>query len=482
MEPSIEALAAAPPRARRRRAGGINDAADMKAKHPALFALLPPMEELGGFNLTSVFTTEDFKLLLGIRRNLALRELASLLMERLGVQPSPGSQTYVACSRRPRGRERHLARQKQRASPPVSRCLRHRSGWSPGSPALSSCSSVSMSPSPRSVSTPRFRDRALDACSTVADNGEAGNEPREDTTDAVFVQMHTPLEDFERQGTRGMDSTHTRKALYIDPSTIGTRDLANATNTMRIIVGRCSANKLDSPHGQSGGPNQWTLTVKSDPTNSLETRSGTHWQAGSALGARDGGNGSFSGTATLKDSGAPLAARTIQQVEFSMQSTDPTLLLCKTPPFSFTTRTGETASNIGVKVWLGNGKTVELTHPLVLHKQEWDRTYEVHVDTGRVLPRLLSRNKRPIWSSAGPVVFPADSSSKRTRGSVESTGDSGHVHRASTKRPRTPNPAGHRMPGMRKAAAKELAAPKKLRSAPRHCMPIAELAASSMFG
>lgn len=76
----------------------------MAQRHPALYALLPPLTELAGFNLTSVYTTEDFKLLLGIRRNIALRELAAALMERLGVQPSPGSQTYVACPRRPRAR------------------------------------------------------------------------------------------------------------------------------------------------------------------------------------------------------------------------------------------------------------------------------------------------------------------------------------------------------------------------------------------
>ena len=57
-------------RARKRRVvGGIENAADMEAKHPALFALLPSAEELPGFNMTTVYTTEDFKVRL---RNLLL--------------------------------------------------------------------------------------------------------------------------------------------------------------------------------------------------------------------------------------------------------------------------------------------------------------------------------------------------------------------------------------------------------------------------
>ena len=52
-------------------------------------------------------------MLLGIRRNLALRELASLLMERLGVQPAPGSQTYVAVPRRQKTRPRAVSQHRR---------------------------------------------------------------------------------------------------------------------------------------------------------------------------------------------------------------------------------------------------------------------------------------------------------------------------------------------------------------------------------
>jgi len=49
-------------RARKRRVvGGIENMSDMEQKHPALFALLPSRAELPGFNMTTVFTTEDFK-------------------------------------------------------------------------------------------------------------------------------------------------------------------------------------------------------------------------------------------------------------------------------------------------------------------------------------------------------------------------------------------------------------------------------------
>lgn len=99
----------------------------------------------------------------------------------------------------------------------------------------------------------------------------------------------------------------------------------------------------------------------------------------------------------------------IRQVDFSLSSSDRDRVLHA--PFSIT-RTGG-GSNAGVKVLLSNGQTVELNHPLMLHRPQWSRTYDVHVDTGRVLPRLLSRNKRPIWSSAGPLLFPAESTSKR---------------------------------------------------------------------
>ena len=62
-------------RARKRRVvGGIENAEDMEAKHPALFALLPPKDQLPGFNMTTVFTTEDFK----VRTN--NRELRVLLV------------------------------------------------------------------------------------------------------------------------------------------------------------------------------------------------------------------------------------------------------------------------------------------------------------------------------------------------------------------------------------------------------------------
>ena len=53
------------------------------------------------------------QMLLGIRRNLALRELASLLMERLGVQPAPGSQTYVAMPRRQKTRPRAVSQHRR---------------------------------------------------------------------------------------------------------------------------------------------------------------------------------------------------------------------------------------------------------------------------------------------------------------------------------------------------------------------------------
>jgi hypothetical protein len=63
---------------RRKWKGGIMDLEDMKLKFPSLHALLPPPDQLATFNVTSVFTTENFKVLLGIRRNLALRDLASV--------------------------------------------------------------------------------------------------------------------------------------------------------------------------------------------------------------------------------------------------------------------------------------------------------------------------------------------------------------------------------------------------------------------
>ena len=101
--------------------GPIENAEDMKQRHPALFGLLPPKDQLPSCNLTSIFTREDFKVnlpsllyyaqrpltprtpqkLLGIRRNMALPEMASLLMQRLGVQPAPSSQ-YVAPRNRPK--------------------------------------------------------------------------------------------------------------------------------------------------------------------------------------------------------------------------------------------------------------------------------------------------------------------------------------------------------------------------------------------
>jgi hypothetical protein len=91
----------------------------------------------------------------------------------------------------------------------------------------------------------------------------------EDLLDSTFMQMHAPLEDFERQGTRGMDSTHTRKALDIDPSTIGRRDAVDATSTMRIVVGRCNVKdrpaddeSLVSGDSANSGLQQWTLTVR----------------------------------------------------------------------------------------------------------------------------------------------------------------------------------------------------------------------------
>ena len=58
-------------RARKRRVvGGIENMSDFQKKHPALFALLPAPAELPGFNMTTVYTTEDFKVGRRPRRNL----------------------------------------------------------------------------------------------------------------------------------------------------------------------------------------------------------------------------------------------------------------------------------------------------------------------------------------------------------------------------------------------------------------------------
>ena len=56
--------------------------------------------------MTMLFTAEDFKELLGIRRNLALRELALGLLSRLGVRTSsqcvlPALHAHCACSQQP---------------------------------------------------------------------------------------------------------------------------------------------------------------------------------------------------------------------------------------------------------------------------------------------------------------------------------------------------------------------------------------------
>ncbi len=192
---------------RRKRQAGVNDADDMKAKHPELFALLPPISELATFNLTSVFTTEDFKVMLGIRRNLALRELASMLMERLGVQPSPGSQTYMASTRRPKVRRHTL---KVPTSRPSGRSTLRLHGLSPQH--MLSPQAIT---SP--VSTPRFRDRSNDT-GTLADDdaATADDDPMEGTEDVVYAHLHAPLEVIERDGTRAMDSTHTSAARTAD--------------------------------------------------------------------------------------------------------------------------------------------------------------------------------------------------------------------------------------------------------------------------
>jgi hypothetical protein len=112
--PVTEAAGTAMPRSRKRRyKGGVTSLEDMREKHPALFALLPSAaDQLAGFNLTSVFTTEDFKTVLGIRRNLALREMAAALMDRLGIRPAPGSQVYAATTRRPRTKPRTSAKRR----------------------------------------------------------------------------------------------------------------------------------------------------------------------------------------------------------------------------------------------------------------------------------------------------------------------------------------------------------------------------------
>ena len=89
--------------------------------------------------------------------------------------------------------------------------------------------------------------------------------------DTTFEHAHRPLEELERQGTRGMDSTHTSMALNIDPSTIGQRDAVDATSTMRIVVGRCSSVKSHGPGtdeeaslsaGSTNPSLQWVLTVR----------------------------------------------------------------------------------------------------------------------------------------------------------------------------------------------------------------------------
>ena len=48
----------------------------------------------------------------------------------------------------------------------------------------------------------------------------------------------------------------------------------------------------------------------------------------------------------------------------------------------------------------GNGQSVEVTHPLMLNRARWRRTYEIDVSTGRILPR--TRNKH----AGRPCVSP----------------------------------------------------------------------------
>ena len=96
-------------------------------------------------------------------------------------------------------------------------------------------------------------------------------------------------------------------------------------------------------------------------------------------------------------------------------------------PFSLTRTTAEVrpGSNIRVRVrgtaassvpclWrplsdgrcgqmvFGNGQSVEVTHPLMLNRARWRRTYEIDVSTGRILPR--TRNKH----AGRPCVLPID--------------------------------------------------------------------------
>lgn len=76
-------------------------------RYPALHRRLPEdREQWASTDMTMLFTAEDFKELLGIRRNLALRELALGLLSRLGVRTSsqcvlPALHAYCACSQQP---------------------------------------------------------------------------------------------------------------------------------------------------------------------------------------------------------------------------------------------------------------------------------------------------------------------------------------------------------------------------------------------
>jgi len=140
------------------------------------------------------------------------------------------------------------------------------------------------SPSPRSVSTPRFRDTSADVLSLAGDEVSSS-----DQGDEHFVQMHAPLEEvsqlacwgsdpwlaaltlhafvlraqFERNGTRGMDSTHTQRARDMDPSKMDAQQSpVDPMKTVRLLVGHYAAEQLTL---DAGPPTEWTLSVVPAP-------------------------------------------------------------------------------------------------------------------------------------------------------------------------------------------------------------------------
>ena len=68
---------------------------------------------------------------------------------------------------------------------------------------------------------------------------------------------------FERNGTRGMDSTHTQRARDMDPSKMDAQQSpVDPMKTVRLLVGHYAAEQLTL---DAGPPTEWTLSVVPAP-------------------------------------------------------------------------------------------------------------------------------------------------------------------------------------------------------------------------